>query len=327
MAVSIFIRPFRRFIGINSNITVLFLDTTPHLNTKSRAHSTSLSENNDLFEPEEKKKTAKKISKAMMAYMQRSKEHDEFMKKEIIEYQIGKRHLANMMGEDPEFFTQEDVNRSIEYLFPSGLFDSKARPMMRHPDEIFSNRKAAEFDETGRPFHSMFYTYKPNYYETLYVSPDNYTKNIVGTIQSLNNIEDSLIKQGTVPMDKMDLISSVWLTKMDIEKLLSETLKAGEYYYLITSLERLCNHPLSKRAQDFIMKYRKKLVSHISEIVIPSLEHDNTGRPYITVKNCMRKSTRGEVTIWGNGSGKITINGQDITYFEDMHYREQLSAK
>jgi len=39
----------------------------------------------------------------------------------------------------------------------------------------------------------------------------------------------------------------------------------------------------------------------------------------------MRKSARGQVTIWSNGSGKITINGQDITYFEDIWYREQVS--
>lgn len=63
-----------------------------------------------------------------------------------------------------------NVQRSIEYLFPSGIYDPKARPMMRHPEEIFPNRKAAEFDETGRPYHSMFYTSKPNYYEVLYVS-------------------------------------------------------------------------------------------------------------------------------------------------------------
>lgn len=39
----------------------------------------------------------------------------------------------------------------------------------------------------------------------------------------------------------------------------------------------------------------------------------------------MRKTARGEVTIWGNGTGKITINGNDITYFEDLHHREQVS--
>ena len=40
---------------------------------------------------------------------------------------------------------------------------------MKPPEVIFPPRKAAEFDETGRPFHSLFYTTQPNYYQTLYV--------------------------------------------------------------------------------------------------------------------------------------------------------------
>lgn len=43
------------------------------------------------------------------------------------------------------------------------------------------------------------------------------------------------------------------------------------------------------------------------------------------ISDCSRKSARGQVIVWGNGSGNITINGHDITYFEDMHHREQVS--
>lgn len=53
-----------------------------------------------------------RVSKAMKAYIQRAQEHDEFMRIQEDEYRIGKRHLANMMGEDPETFTQDDVNVS-----------------------------------------------------------------------------------------------------------------------------------------------------------------------------------------------------------------------
>ena len=49
----------------------------------------------------------------MKAYLERAQEHDEFMKTQQLEYQIGKRHLANMMGEDPETFTQDDVDVSL----------------------------------------------------------------------------------------------------------------------------------------------------------------------------------------------------------------------
>lgn len=56
----------------------------------------------------------KKTSKAMKAYLERAKEHDEFMQQQNTEYQIGKRHLANMMGEDPETFTQDDIDVRID---------------------------------------------------------------------------------------------------------------------------------------------------------------------------------------------------------------------
>lgn len=49
----------------------------------------------------------------MKAYLERAEEHEEFMKQKTYEYKIGKRHLANMMGEDPETFTQEDVDVNI----------------------------------------------------------------------------------------------------------------------------------------------------------------------------------------------------------------------
>ncbi|KAH0513592.1 28S ribosomal protein S9, mitochondrial [Microtus ochrogaster] len=35
---------------------------------------------------------------------------EDFIKKQIEDFNIGKRHLANMMGEDPETFTEEDVD-------------------------------------------------------------------------------------------------------------------------------------------------------------------------------------------------------------------------
>jgi len=64
--------------------------------------------------------------------------------------------------------------KAIEYLFPSGLFEPKARPMMKPPEEIFPPRKAAEFDESGRPHHFLFYTGKPNLFQLLYVSGCGY---------------------------------------------------------------------------------------------------------------------------------------------------------
>lgn len=55
----------------------------------------------------------KQTSKAMKAYLERARAHNEFMEKKNVEFQIGKRHLANMMGENPDTFTQEDINVCI----------------------------------------------------------------------------------------------------------------------------------------------------------------------------------------------------------------------
>ncbi|GBP04340.1 28S ribosomal protein S9, mitochondrial [Eumeta japonica] len=96
-----------------------------------------------------------------------------------------------MMGEDPETFTQEDVDNAIQYLFPSGVYDKKARPIMKRPEEIFPARKAAEFDETGRPFHSMFYTGNPNMFKLLY--------DIVEELNKLYDLEERMMRRGQKP--------------------------------------------------------------------------------------------------------------------------------
>lgn len=58
-----------------------------------------------------------KTSKAMKAYLERAQEHDIFMKSQQQEFEIGKRHLANMMGENPDTFTnQEDIDVIFTYL-------------------------------------------------------------------------------------------------------------------------------------------------------------------------------------------------------------------
>lgn len=121
------------------------------------------------------------------------------MTEEKTAYEIGKRHLANMMGRDPETFTQEDIDviifqftridlsfivyvrvckillnfysqESIQYLFPCSLYERDSRPMMKLPEQIFPPKKEAEFDETGRPHHFLFYTTNPNFHKIMHVS-------------------------------------------------------------------------------------------------------------------------------------------------------------
>ncbi|KAL0820571.1 hypothetical protein ABMA28_006418 [Loxostege sticticalis] len=260
----------------------------------------------------------KKISKAMKAYLERAQEHDEFMKKQQQEFAIGKRHLANMMGEDPETFTQKDVDRAIEYLFPSGIYDPAARPLMKPPEELFPARKAAEFDEAGRPHHFLFYTGKPNFFKLLYDAADN--------IKQLQNFEDRVIRKKATPDPNgaLSLEGSVWLTKEQLEQVLVEKILDLEYDNFKVVMERLVSLPYSYRCKDFIEKYRNTLASQKFALEIPKPSYDDDGRAFITTYECLRKKARGDVTIRSPGSGKITINGKDITYFEDVQSREQV---
>lgn len=60
-----------------------------------------------------------KTSKAMKAYLERAQEHDQFMKTQKHEFEIGKRHLANMMGEAPEAYedqAQIDVSLVVQFF-------------------------------------------------------------------------------------------------------------------------------------------------------------------------------------------------------------------
>ncbi|CAD7093474.1 unnamed protein product [Hermetia illucens] len=257
------------------------------------------------------------ISKAMKAYLERAQEHDKFMKAQTLEYQIGKRHLANMMGEDPETFTQEDVDRAIEYLFPSGIYDKKARPMMKPPEEIFPARKAAEFDETGRPFHPMFYTSKPNFFKLLY--------DIVEEMNTLYSFEERMNRKGAKPDPnlKLDLIGYEWLSKEKLEDRLVEKIADIEYTNFVSAMERLLSIPFSYKAKEFIDKYRVPLIAQTTVDEVPKPQYDEKGVAYVTTYECQRKSAYADVTVRCPGTGKITINGEDLTYFVHVQSREQ----
>lgn len=48
---------------------------------------------------------------------------------------------------------------------------------MKPPEEVFPARKKPQFDRTGRPFHYLFFTVFPNYYDTCNVSKQNANQN------------------------------------------------------------------------------------------------------------------------------------------------------
>ena len=52
------------------------------------------------------------MNNAAKIFLERAREYDEMIEEAGAEYRIGMRHLANMMGSDPETFTQADADVS-----------------------------------------------------------------------------------------------------------------------------------------------------------------------------------------------------------------------
>ncbi|GIY81749.1 28S ribosomal protein S9, mitochondrial [Caerostris darwini] len=260
----------------------------------------------------------KTINKVMKAYLERAQRHEEFMMVKDDEFEIGKHHLANMMGLDATTLTQDDIDRAIEYLLPSGLYEKKARPMMKPPKVLFPKEKAAQFDDSGRPFNAFFYTKKGNFYTAIH--------ELVEKFHELDAFEDRMIEKGILQPPQETVLSLTggnWITLDQMKELFLENLGEIDYDFFITTLTRLGNHPYSFRCKDIIMKYRTEFEDIGARESIPELMQDADGRPYIKSVG-YRKSAIAHVTVKGNGTGKVNINGQDIFYFPRLHDREQI---
>ena len=55
----------------------------------------------------------KKMSRAMRYYLQKRRNYEEFIGHHQAEFDIGKQHLANMMGVDSKTMTQKDIDEAI----------------------------------------------------------------------------------------------------------------------------------------------------------------------------------------------------------------------
>ncbi|XP_041637960.1 28S ribosomal protein S9, mitochondrial [Cheilinus undulatus] len=242
----------------------------------------------------------------------------EYFQKQVEEYDVGRRHLANMMGEDPENFTQEDVDRSITYLFPSSLFDKRARPLMKHPEEIFPKQRAVQWGEDGRPFHFLFYTGKQAYYSLMH---EAYSK-----ILNIEKYQDRLRAKGLFSKDAKQIIlgASHWLKKEELEALLVEPMSPEDYKRFVQLMERLLSMPYCAIEEEFILRYRRQLEAMSRREMMPPLQKDERGVAFCTAEG-RRKTSHASVVLRDCGSGRVSINGQDYLHFlHTLQDREQL---
>eukprot|EP00069_Balaena_mysticetus_P014261 bmy_08576T0 len=233
----------------------------------------------------------------------------DFIKKQIEEFNIGKRHLANMMGEDPETFTQEDIDRAIAYLFPSGLFEKRARPVMKHPEEIFPKQRAIQWGEDGRPFHFLFYTGKQSYYSLMHGA--------YGKLLDVENRQDQLRAKGlfSEKTKAKEPIGSRWLIKEELEEMLVEKLSDQDYAQFIRLLERLSALPCDAAEEEFVGRFRRSVTIQSKKQLIEPVQYDEKGMAFSTGRG-NRKTAKAEVAVYDHGSGRIEVNGVDyLLYF------------
>jgi len=255
--------------------------------------------------------------KAAASYLERVAAHQKFMEAKIAEFDISKRHLARMMGEDPDTFTQEDINRGIEYLLPSGLFQPMARPHMLPPEKVFAKKKDAQFDHTGRPYHNLFYTTLPNYYQTMH--------SVAETMKDLDRYEDGKIRDSSELIDRIQLDGFFWKSHTQLEEILLEKIDENMYDKFIIAMDRLCAHPYSNKARKFVEAYIEANKTESDADSKTLLEYTEEGRAFAIAVGT-RKMAKANVKVYGDGSGKFTCNGINILYFEQALEREQIAV-
>ncbi|KAH9525326.1 37S ribosomal protein S9, mitochondrial [Bulinus truncatus] len=280
--------------------------------------SDSANDGNVLVAKTESRPSAKAItiSRSMKAYMEKVKQHDDLMKAEVADFEMGKRHLANIMGEDSDNFTQEDVDRAIQYLLPNGIFEKKARPMLKNPYEIFPKRKAAQFTLEGRPFHWLYFTAAPNYYNILY--------DITWKLEALKTLEDQLYSERKeIESKPLSLASSEWISFDQLKNKLVEKIQEKDYKHFIVMMERLAAHPLAHKEEEYIMQFRNMLQLVNQGLISPSIETDAGGRCFACAEG-RRKDSWAIAKVYKPGTGLVTINDKDLSYFSNLLYRESL---
>ncbi|XP_060561012.1 small ribosomal subunit protein uS9m-like [Ruditapes philippinarum] len=234
------------------------------------------------------------------------------------EYDLGRRHLANIMSLDEDELTPARVREAIAYLLPSGLHNKNARPLMEHPSFYIPHLKGEEFDMTGRPHHYLYYTLKPNYFELMHTLAVKH-ESMKRSVSQKEEREHVIQEQKRV----------IWI---DYEKFkdLFPTERLNEHHHkrFVALLQRMYDHPLASRNQQFFDKYLKGGSSLSATPRKPReavLYQDKDGRDYSLAKGT-RKTARASVKLISQGHGHVNINGKDITYFDEVVHRKAILA-
>ncbi|XP_028409839.1 28S ribosomal protein S9, mitochondrial-like [Dendronephthya gigantea] len=252
----------------------------------------------------------------------------EFMAEEIKKYEMGKRWLAKMMGADIETFTDSDVEDSLRYLLPTKLFAKDARPMMKHPSELFPESKST-LSSDGRPIHLAFYTGATAFHDLIYdifryqrLSAQNQKSIETQFMETQTDEKDENIEFGE--QDKAKVVKQGkmrWLNENEFQAVLKEELKLKDYEVLIHRLKKLASEgDSSEEIKAFLQRFQTPVKHEASQFTVKQLDENGTahGKGY-------RKRAMAEVWI-SSGTGEIVVNDTPlIEYFCKQEDRNQVS--
>lgn len=101
-------RPNDARVPSNPQFGLTLLDREPVLGSEPSSLDPSV----------EKNRQKSSISRAMKVYLERAQKHAEFIREQDEEFEMGRRHLSNMMGLNLATMTQDDIDVSQRWLSP-----------------------------------------------------------------------------------------------------------------------------------------------------------------------------------------------------------------
>lgn len=240
------------------------------------------------------------------------------MGRERANFERGKRHLANMMGMNAATMTQSDIDTAIEYLFPSGLSDKKALPILAPPDQVLPRLHKLSFDEEGKPMGARFYTLKPGFYQLL--------SEVAIRTEKVDRFGGE--RKAVQEKNHFQTGGSVWFNEEKMAKKLGENISTHMYTQLMMALEHLVALPGSATQTDFIMQWRETIAAGSGNKLfgppIPPVEIDAATNRRTATGKADVKATYAQVTVSDAGKGEFTVDGMPLHTLQSLQARETL---
>ncbi|CAI2736683.1 unnamed protein product [Schistosoma spindalis] len=142
------------------------------------------------------------------------------------------------------------------------------------------------------------------------------------------HVDQSYLSKTTVKSTSKEVhcaTSCDFISKINLMKMLNETMSDAQYKQWLVLMKRLSEHPLSYLVEEFIQRFKVPICGPTSEIKLPEPFLDS-----VTNRKCVqafgqKKNSLAEVTLYMPGTGDFTVNGARLLeIFPELGNREQI---